>query len=48
MLRVGAHEAEPFGPALLIERRQNMTCVYRKLKLGRSDGERRRGSGVNE
>ena len=24
------------------------TCVYRKLKLGRSDGEARRGSGVNE
>src|SRR5450759_2560087 len=23
-------------------------CVYRKLKLGRSDGEARRGSGVNE
>jgi hypothetical protein len=23
-------------------------CVYRKLKLGRSDGEVRRGSGVNE
>jgi hypothetical protein len=23
-------------------------CVYRKLKLGRSDGEGRRGSGVNE
>jgi hypothetical protein len=24
------------------------TCVYRKLKLGRSNGEARRGSGVNE
>ena len=24
------------------------TCVYRKLKPGRSDGEARRGSGVNE
>jgi hypothetical protein len=24
------------------------TCVYRKLKLGHSDGETRRGSGVNE
>jgi len=24
------------------------SCVYRKLKLGRSDGEARRGSGVNE
>ena len=23
-------------------------CVYRKLKSGRSDGEARRGSGVNE
>jgi len=23
-------------------------CVYRKLKPGRSDGEARRGSGVNE
>jgi hypothetical protein len=23
------------------------TCVYRKLKSGRSDGEARRGSGVN-
>jgi hypothetical protein len=23
-------------------------CVYRKLKLGRSDGEAHRGSGVNE
>jgi len=24
------------------------TCVYRKLKPGRNDGEARRGSGVNE
>jgi hypothetical protein len=24
------------------------SCVYRKLKPGRSDGEARRGSGVNE
>jgi hypothetical protein len=24
-----------------------MDCVYRKLKPGRSDGEARRGSGVN-
>jgi len=25
-----------------------VSCVYRKLKPGRNDGEARRGSGVNE
>src|SRR5450631_1258970 len=29
-------------------RRKICGCVYRKLKSGRSDGEARRGSGVNE
>jgi hypothetical protein len=36
----------PAGPAASLLGQEG--CVYRKLKPGRSDGEARRGSGVNE